>query len=171
MPVIKSLFISCIEPIYNAEYIMQAFCVNDIATVSKIILVPFTKKTGNFVRAYIDISYWHETEAAYDFIQSLHNINQETRFLYFDTNWWAVEINKNILISKNYKKYTTINPFIDKPVDIKTNIYGAQILSAINQDRDQDQDQYRDQDQEWREIEYMLQEVKLYQNYECEMCF
>ena len=159
MPVIKSLFISCIEPSYTAEYIMQSFCVNDIATVSKIILVPFTKKTGNFMRAYIDIAYWHETEAAYDFIQSLHNINQETRFLYYERNWWAVEINKNLLISKKCKKYTTIN----KQVDIKTNIYGAQILSAINQDQDKDQ--------EWREIEYMLQEVKLYQNYECEMCF
>ena len=157
MPVIKSLFISCIEPSFTAEYIMQSFYVNDIAMVSKIILVPFTKKTGNFLRAYIDIAYWHETEAAYNFIQSLHNINQETRFLYYDCNWWAVEINKNLLISKKCKKYTTIN----KQVDIKTNMYGAQILSAINQD----------QDQEWREIEYMLQEVKLYQNYECEMCF
>ena len=161
MPVIKSLFISCIEPSFTADYIMQSFYVNDIATVSKIILVPFTKKSGNFLRAYIDIAYWHETEAAYDFIQSLHNINQETRFLYYDCNWWAVEINKNLLISKKCKKYTTIN----KQVDIKTNMYGAQILSAINQD------QYQDQDQEWREIEYMLQAVKLYQNYECEMCF
>ena len=155
MPVIKSLFISCIEPSYTAEYIMQSFCVNDIATVSKIILVPFTKKTGNFLRAYIDIAYWHETEAAYNFIQSLHNINQETRFLYYDCNWWAVEINKNLLISKKCKKYTTIN----KQDDVKTNMYGAQILSAINQDQD------------WCEIEYMLQAVKLYQNYECEMCF
>ena len=155
MPVIKSLFISCIEPSHNADYIMQSFCINDIATVSKIILVPFTKKTGNFVRAYIDISYWHETEAAYDFIQSLHNINQETRFLYYERNWWAVEINKNLLISTKCKKYTTIN----KQDDVKTNMYGAKILSAINQDQD------------WREIEYMLQEVKLYQNYECEMCF
>ena len=151
MPVIKSLFISCIEPSYTAEYIMQSFCVNDIATVSKIILVPFTKKTGNFMRAYIDIAYWHETEAAYDFIQSLHNINQETRFLYYERNWWAVEINKNLLISKKCKKYTTIN----KQDDVKTNMYGA----AINQDQD------------WREIEYMLQAVKIYQNYECEMCF
>lgn len=159
MPVIKSLFISCIETSYDAEYIMNTFCMNDIATVSKIILVPYTKKTGNFLRAYIDISHWHETEAAYNFIQSLHKTYEETRFLHSMSDWWVVEINKNLLIFKKNKQYTFVNNFNNKMDIIKTNNLGAQILSAINQDPD------------WCEIEYMLQEVKMYQNYECGMCF
>lgn len=166
MSVIKSLFIRCIETSFDSEYIIHAFCINNIATVSRITLLPFTKKSGIYQRAYVDIAFWHESEAAYEFIQTLHNVSLETRFTYSTNNWWVVEINKKYHMTKNIRKNTTINLHNKEDeyeelelLTIKTNYAGEKILSAVRDDPD------------WVELEYLIREAKEYQNYECGLCF
>lgn len=163
MNVIKSLFIPCIETEYDANYIIDALYCNNIATVSKITLLPFVRNTGTFNRAYIDILEWHETEAAYNFVNRLRSGKYETRLCHSDDNWWAFQINKKPYITgdKKLEAYTVLNYLVlncDEPWVQGTNKAGKQLLSYIND--------YQD----WKEIERDLSEMLAYQNMEYELC-
>jgi len=97
MNTITSLYIPHIEKQYNAEYIADIFSKNDLAQVSRIFIEPYKstmKNRLNYNRAYIQIDYWHETEAAYSFIRRLHSPCSEARLVHSDENWWLVDINK-----------------------------------------------------------------------------
>ncbi len=109
--VIKSLFISAIDVSYSADDIMDVFYCQNIATISRITLVPYESKTGVRNRAYIDIHEWHPTEAAYNFIKRLKDNKSEARIVHSDDNWCVVGVNKKPLItnSKKMSKFTTIN--------------------------------------------------------------
>jgi hypothetical protein len=168
MNVIKSIFIPCVDSIYDANYITDALYLNGIATIGKITLLPFTKKTGTYNRAYVDICEWHETESAYNFVNGLRSNTREVRFVHNDDNWWTFEINKKPYITsvEKYETYTTDNCLalnIDKPWQFnpwneKTNDSEAKLLSQI-----------RDI-QEWKELEIALFDMLEYQNLEYELC-
>jgi len=112
---VKSIYIPHIEEGVTAEYIMNAFEANEIATVSRITLVPYncpSKYTGEtYSRAFIDIYAWHETETAYEFIQALKYSTEETRFTHSVDNWWVVEVNAKPWITTMdlFEEYTTDN--------------------------------------------------------------
>ena len=168
MNVIKSIFIPCIDIIYDANYITDTFYLNGIATIGKITLLPFTKKTGKFNRAYVDICEWHETESAYSFVNRLRSHSREVRFIHADDDWWSIEINKKPYITsvEKYEQYTTDNflalncdkPWQFNPWNEKTNEDGAKLLSIIRDN------------QEWKELESALFEMHEYQNLEYELC-
>jgi len=109
--VIKSLFIGAIDANFDAEYIVNAFYCLDIATISRVTLIPFYRKSEKFQRAYIDVHEWHPTESAYNLIMRLKDTRREARIVHNDDNWWVVEVNKNLMITSNKKmeKFTTIN--------------------------------------------------------------
>jgi hypothetical protein len=99
MNAVTSLYIPHVEKQYNAEFIADLFSKNGLAQVSKIYIEPYKTNIKNhsnkYNRVYIQIDSWHETEAAYSFIQRLRNPIVEARLVYSDDNWWSVEINKN----------------------------------------------------------------------------
>lgn len=156
--VIRSLFISCVESVYDSDYIMDAFYNNNIASVNRVTLLPLKTTNGDYNRAYIDVAYWHDNEGAYNFIQRLKNPNVETRLVHSDDFWWNVQINNknNITHSKKYNDCTYVNYLLEedndteyddcmlvynlnevqnnvhKPVEIKTNALGAKLLAYIN---------------------------------------
>ena len=109
--VIKSLFIGAIDANFDAEYIVNAFYCLDIATISRVTLIPFYGKSEKFQRAYIDVLEWHPTESAYNFIARLKDTGREARIVHNQDDWWVVEVNKNLMITSNKRtaKFTTIN--------------------------------------------------------------
>jgi len=159
MNVIKSLFIPCVEIEYDANYIIDVLYCNNIATVSKIILLPFAKNRKKFNKAYIEIVEWHETEAAYNFIYSLRSGKSEVKFSHSDDNWWIFRVNKKPNISRNKKlqPYTFCNYLAlncNEEWIHGTNELGRNLLDYINDV------------QEWNYIERELSEMRAYQNME-----
>ena len=147
--VIKSLFISAIEVSYTADYIMDVFYCQNIATISRITLVPYESKTGLRNRAYIDIHEWHPTEAAYNFIKRLKENKSEARFVHSDDNWCVVGVNKKPLItnSKKMTKFTTINYLV---IDMSELDCLPGILYG------------NEEDNEWEKAEQKLSELVVY---------
>jgi hypothetical protein len=149
--VIKSLFISAIEVSYSADNIMEIFYCQNIATISRITLIPYETKTGLRNRAYIDIHEWHPTEAAYNFIKRLKENKYEARIVHSDDNWCVVGVNKKPLITNNKKmsKFTTINYLVVAMSELECLPW---LLNGIN-----DED-----DCEWETAEKNLSELVVY---------
>ena len=101
--VIKSLFLPVIDVSFTTDQIIDIFYCQNIATISRVTLVPYESKRGISHRAYIDIHEWHASEAAYNFIQRLKDMSRETRIVHSDDNWWVVEVNKNPFITTSKK--------------------------------------------------------------------
>jgi hypothetical protein len=172
---IKSIYIPHVEEGITAEYIIDVFYLNDIATVSKITLIPHTypsKYTGEtYSHAFIDINNWHETEAAYGFIQHLRRKNEETRLNHTCDSWWIVEINKKPWITSMplFENETTINYLVEAKVyeiicDLKPTFQMAKnnlISNLVNRLHEYT---------EWRDIELSLFEEKAYQQLEDDLC-
>jgi hypothetical protein len=118
MNAIKSLFIPCIDTDYDADYIINAFYTKDIATISRITLLPFNTKTGVYNKAYLDIAEWHETEAAYEFVNMLKSKIPQSRIVHHssDDNWcWLVGINKrDVPRNRYFSFYTTENYLVQE---------------------------------------------------------
>jgi hypothetical protein len=112
MNAITSIYIPCIDTGFNAKFIADVFDRNGIAHVSRVYIEPTLLKSKNGLsrwnRAYIDINYWHDTEAAYNFIYRLRSLNREARIVYDEDNWWPVEINKNPSKLASIKRVLTI---------------------------------------------------------------
>ena len=157
--VIKSLFIGAIETSFTADHIMDAFYCQNIATISRVTLVPFNVKSGPLNRAYLNIHEWHPTEAAYNFIQRLKESNKEARIIHTDDDWWAVRVNKNPFITNTEKmaKFTTINHLVadmSEPECLPWILYS----------------QHDQEETEWKDLEKELSEMLAYQNLEYELC-
>jgi hypothetical protein len=157
--VVKSLFIPAVDVSFSAEYIMDAFYCQDIATISRVTLISSPIKTGIYNSVYLDIHEWHPTEAAYNFIQRLKDPNREARIVHADDNWWAVSVNKNPFMTnnKNLTNFTTINHLVDpmsEPECLPWILYG----------------QHAQEETEWKELEKELSEMLAYQNLEYELC-
>lgn len=97
MNAITSLYIPCVEKTINVEFIANSFDKMGIAKVSRIsiesIKCSSPRRSNEYNRVYIGINSWHDTEAAYNFIQRLRDPRVEARFNYGDDNWWPVSIN------------------------------------------------------------------------------
>ena len=110
---IKSLCIDCIDSFYTADYIMNQFYNNHIASINRVTLLPIRMTSGISNKAYIDIAYWHDSETAYNFIKGLKNPHVENRFLHNSVEglWWKVVINYKLYITQDprLKKYTHTN--------------------------------------------------------------
>ena len=172
---IKSIYVPHVEQGITAEYIMNAFEASEIATVSRITLVPYScpsKYTGEtYSQAFIDIYAWHETETAYEFIQALKYSTEETRLVHSGDNWWVVEVNPKPWITTMdlFEKYTTINwmlsinaqelvSILQSAFQRATNELGAKLLEHISHES------------EWLSIERSLFEEKAYQQLEDDLC-
>ena len=106
MSAITSLYIAHVEKQYNAEFIADLFSRSDLAQVSRVFIEPYKSNNinrSNYNRVYVQIDFWHESEAAYSFIRRLRNPSAEARLVYSGDNWWAVDINRypSKLISNN----------------------------------------------------------------------
>ena len=181
MSVIKSLFITCIESEYDADYIMDVFYNSNIASVSRITLLPIKSTCGDYNRAYVDIAHWHDNEMAYNFIQRLKNPNVETHIVHSDDFWWNVKINKkyDITHSKKYNEYTSVNYLLEKdenvcdyklvynmdniqkPVEVKTNATGAKLLAYIMNNVSSKTTYMNDDELEWFELQKELNSMSM----------
>ena len=174
--VIKSLFINAIDVSFTADDIMDVFYCQDIATISRVTLVPFLRGDGFLNRAYLDIHEWHTTESAYNFIQRLKDSNREARIIHSDDNWWAVKVNKKSFITNSTKmaKFTTINYLLvegsfpqcgelDKKELDKKDIRPLACCRACEVARQHAEEQNEWNENEWNEIQELI-----YQNQEKE---
>jgi len=159
-PVIKSLYIPAVDVAFTADYIMDAFYCQDIATISRVTLVTYNTKYGRLNRAYIDIHEWHPTEGAYNFIQRIKDPNREARIVHNDDNWWAVEVNRTpfITTSKKMAKFTTVNHLLDDMTELECLPW---LLYRNSEEEEK---------KEWNELEKELSEMLAYQNLEYELC-
>lgn len=116
---IKSLFIDNVEDYVNADYIAKVFYENDIATLSRITLIPYErcKEYGNevivgiYFKAYIEVMEWHNSPMAFKIRVALNDINREPRLIHDLDKWWAIKINNKPFMcyeTKN-KEYTSIS--------------------------------------------------------------
>jgi hypothetical protein len=119
MNAITSIYIPRIETVFNAEFIADIFDRNGIAQVSRVYIEPYKSLIKNglnkYNRVYIAIKTWHETEAAYNFVERLRNPTREARLVYSDDNWWPVEINNNTTKLASNKRVSTV--FEEKQAD------------------------------------------------------
>lgn len=155
---IKSLYIPILEASVEANQIIDAFYLNEIATVSKVTMIPFIKNLTVYNKAYVDILEWHDTEVSYNFIQRLRDPSRETRFVYTDDDWFVLYINDELddHECQHLGATTTINyialdknNYSDYPAfKFDKNIYTT----------------------EWDEIERELNEMKIYQQLEIDLC-
>lgn len=158
---IKSLFIPHVELYVDAEFIMNLFYENNIATISR---VTFENNVSSYKRAYIDIYEWHDSEIAYNFIKRLKNEKTETKLIHSDDDWWVVQINYkkeefylneettfiNYLIN-NEDLQDDLNAGTEKATSsLSTNQKGRELLAFIN-GANQRQDI-----QDWKEIENLI---------------
>ena len=173
MNVISSIYIPFVEGFINAQYIIDAFYCKEIATISRVTLVPSapSKYSGEiYCQAFIDIDSWHETEAAYNFIQSLKVSTNETRFNHSHTNWWLVEINEKPWITSMelFRENTFINELLY--VDIYAII--CDLVPAFRHAVSEIGDKFFNSldDPDWKDIETSLYEEKAYQQLEDDLC-
>lgn len=157
---IKSLFIPHIELYVDAEFVMNLFYENHIATISR---VTFENNCSSYKRAYVDIYEWHDTEIAYNFIKRLKNEQIETKLIHSDDDWWVVQINYkreefylnenntfiNYLIN-NEDTPEDFNAGAEKVIGYLSNQKGRELLAFIN-GANQRQD-----NQDWKDIENLI---------------
>jgi hypothetical protein len=175
MNYITSIYIPFVESTITADYIMDVFYNNDIATVSRVTLIPDvypSKYSGEtYTQAFIDIHEWHDTEAALHFIHSLNDSTKETRFTHYKDNWWPVEINQKPWITTmdlfqedttvNWLLFTNIYPLLNTVLQRATNDLGARLMAKLKEIQ---------QNLEWDDIQLSLYEEKRYQQLEDDLC-
>jgi hypothetical protein len=151
---IKSLYIPCLEVSVNGQQLIDAFYINEIATVSKVTIVPFLKNLTIYNKAYVDILEWHDTEVSYNFIQRLRNPSREARLVYSDDDWFAMYINDELddHQCQHLDATTTINY-------LASNMNNYTIIPTF-------QFNFTECD----EIERELNEMKIYQQLEIDLC-
>jgi hypothetical protein len=156
MNTIKSLYIPCLESSVTGNQIIEVFYMNGIATVGKVTLIPIIKNLTVYNKAYVDILQWHDTEVSYNFIQRLRDPSRETRLVYSDDDWFAMYINDEIQDRKckHLSASTTIN-YLALKYDM--------IIDNLSLGKDIDSG-------EWEEIEKELNETKMYQQLEIDLC-
>jgi len=126
MSEITSLYIPRIDSHINAEFIADIFNRNGIAQVSRVYIEPHNTIQNscyncidNYDCAYIAIKSWHDTEAAYNFIERLRSPSHEARLVYSNDDWWVVDINTKPDKLASNKRVLTI--FEEKCDDLSIN--------------------------------------------------
>jgi hypothetical protein len=95
---IKSLFINNVEDYVDADYIAKVFYYNDIATLSRITLIPSYEKYDEYgikrcFKAYIEVIEWHNSPMAYNMLECLNDPTREPRLIHDIDQWWTVKKN------------------------------------------------------------------------------
>jgi RecG-like helicase len=72
---IKSLMIPVIYDGSTHQDIANAFFRNEIAIVKRVTKIPYLNGDTLYFTTYIDIEEWFDTEASYNFIKRLQNLN------------------------------------------------------------------------------------------------
>ena len=94
MPALSSLLITLVEIKHSARYIANTFARKELATVSHILLIPYSvilkdrKARGSM--AIIYIKEWHDTESAWGFIRDLNTPDIAVKMLHdakYETAW------------------------------------------------------------------------------------
>lgn len=111
MTAITSIYIPHIEKHFDAQFIAEVFRKNRIAQVSRVLIEPVKNIIKNrlsvYNKAYVEIEFWYETEAAYNFIKRLRNPSVEARIVHSADNWWTAYINhKPSKFEKNMRVLT-----------------------------------------------------------------
>jgi hypothetical protein len=149
---IKSLFIPRVEAYVTAQYIIDALSNNEIATVSKILIIhdlyPSKYSDEVYNTVYVEIECWHDTEASYSFIKRLRNKSIETRFTHSGTNWWVVKINCEPGVFQNSNTIFNTHKAVMK----------------------EDYDYENEEMEAWYDIAQQLFEAKHYQQLELDLC-
>jgi hypothetical protein len=91
---IKTFIIKCVDFEYSEEYIANTLWEQRIAQVRSISLHPYTNTRNRSITnlAYVHISYWCDSENAYNFIQHLKDPCKEARIVHHVDEWWPVEM-------------------------------------------------------------------------------
>lgn len=158
---VKSLFIPCVELYVDADFIMNLFYENSIATIRR---VTFENYGSPYKRAYIDIYEWHDSEIAYNFIKRLKDEKVETKLIHSDDDWWIVKINFkreefylnkdttfiNYLINNEDLQQDQIKETKKEVNEFISNQKGRELLAYLN-GANQRQDI-----QDWKEIEALI---------------
>jgi hypothetical protein len=145
------------EPLYSQEpishdYIACAFWDNQIAKVSKITVLPYTKNNETFYMAYINIEEWCDTESAFHFIKQLKDTSKETHLYHKADEWWNVEVNTHNNGELNVGRYTVnYDSEFFQPIEIITETldpicwdYLSANLNAIRLFEDGEEDEDKD---------------------------
>lgn len=144
-PIIESLFIPFVELYVDADYIMDVFYTNSIASVSR---VTFENDGSAYKRAYVDIYEWHDSEIAYNFIKRLKEGKIETRLIHSDDDWWNVKI--------NYKKESF---YLNEETTFINYLVEGELFEISREAKTQEWDEENDRRQDvedWKEIENMI---------------
>ena len=89
----KSIMIPFVKTIYTPHHIAFTLLTKEICHVSSITLIPQINDGEIYNIAYIDVDYYCDTEAAYEFIHSIKNASYT---LYHDNdndNPWTFQLN------------------------------------------------------------------------------
>lgn len=113
MSPIRSLIITQVYS--SAEYIADTFQRKGLATIIRILLLPYSLILKNPQEqcnlAIIDIHEWHDTEDAYNFISQLNNGNVVKLSHNNYSESWAVARNLFICLSRNINQYPYVVHF------------------------------------------------------------
>lgn len=176
-----SLYIPHVEYGIDAQYIANVFYFQNLATVKRITLVPYMKPVGKFdmmcyQRAYVDIDMWHDSEAAYSFIQRVLSPEKEARLIYDiidEACWWVVEKNMKpwITMWPTLAKNTTEFEIMDNDEAIEDILFDLELedffrdeeKQSISEEELEELERYVhpiDDDLEWEELEHLINEEK-----------
>ena len=161
MSFIKNLFIPCVEASYPAHDLIDAFYLSGIATVSEVDYEPYMDKNCLYYRAYLEVHEWHDTEAAFEFINSLNNSANETVYRN-DIISFVVEINEEPWLVPLSKCYRTISSLIHNSYDtVETSVCQDEEEYDSYEEDEEEYDSYEEDDedeQDREEYEYWLEQ-------------
>jgi hypothetical protein len=166
MSFIKNLFIPCVEASYPAHDLIDAFYLSGIATVSEVDYEPYMDKDCLYYRAYLEVHEWHDTEAAFAFINSLNNSANETLYRN-DIISFIVEINDEPWMVPLSKCYRTISTLIHNSYDdVETSVCQYEEYEEYEEydsyEEDEQDEAAREEYEYWLEQENFIQEAKYY---------
>jgi hypothetical protein len=115
--VISTFVIDGLDADCNPHYIFDALYTADIATVSRVTLLPyqewspFMQTLLEFTRAYVEIHEWHDTEAAFNLISALKKGDIVPFTQLGAANVWSIYYDLDSAVVTRYaqfKKETTV---------------------------------------------------------------
>lgn len=126
-----SLFMPRIEANYSAADMIDAFYTSGIATLSRVAYKPYVVDNTLYFRAYANVSEWHDTESASNFITRLKDPKKETRFIYQEEDWFVVRIDpKPWLLDLSLCVVTRNHLLDDIDIDDRSGFMGLQPIDS-----------------------------------------
>jgi hypothetical protein len=122
------LVIYNIDPDYSTDYIIEVLYIQNIAKVSRIILIPYIDQYNGeaYNSAYIDLHEWNNNEYAEGFIKMLESplpYRKEVYLYHYNNLGWPVRLitNTDVVFNLGYTKIVIIHysleHYDDKNID------------------------------------------------------